>query len=43
MAHRRRELSEALDAGEIEIAGDQPAVERFVGLFTLPEPYAQAV
>ena len=40
LAHRRRELADALSAGEIEIEGDRAAVERFVGLFTLPEPYA---
>jgi DNA-binding HxlR family transcriptional regulator len=38
LAHRRLELDEALAAGEIEIAGDEDAVARFVGLFTLPEP-----
>jgi DNA-binding HxlR family transcriptional regulator len=38
LAHRRAELDDALRAGEIEIEGDSDAVERFVGLFTLPEP-----
>jgi ubiquinone biosynthesis protein UbiJ len=42
LAHRRRELAEALHAGDIEIEGDYEAVERFVGLYTLPEPYAGA-
>jgi DNA-binding HxlR family transcriptional regulator len=42
LSHRRRELAEALSAGDIEIEGDQQAVERFVGLFTLPEPFAPA-
>ncbi len=42
LAHRRRELADAIDAGEIEIEGDLEAVERFMGLFTLPEPYAPA-
>jgi DNA-binding HxlR family transcriptional regulator len=40
LAHRRLELPEALAAGEIEIAGDPDAVQRFVGLFTMPEPAA---
>jgi DNA-binding HxlR family transcriptional regulator len=40
LAHRRRELADALSAGEIQIEGDRPAVERFLGLFPLPEPYA---
>lgn len=38
LAHRRLELGEALRAGNIEIEGDEGTVERFVGLFTLPEP-----
>ena len=42
LAHRRRELPDALRSGDIEIEGDLRAVERFVGLFTLPEPYAPA-
>ena len=42
LAHRRRELAEALDAGDVEIEGDHDVVERFVGLYTLPEPYAGA-
>jgi DNA-binding HxlR family transcriptional regulator len=32
------DLDEALRAGEIEIEGDRPAVERLMGLFQLPEP-----
>jgi DNA-binding HxlR family transcriptional regulator len=42
IAHRRVELSDALSAGEMEIEGDYEAVERFAGLFTLPEPYLPA-
>jgi DNA-binding HxlR family transcriptional regulator len=42
LCHRRRELAEALESGDVEIEGDRNAVERFVGLFTLPEPYAGA-
>ena len=42
LCHRRRELAEALESGDVEIQGDRSAVERFVGLFTLPEPYAGA-
>ncbi len=38
LAHRRAELKEALAAGEIEIGGDRKLVQRFVRLFTLPEP-----
>lgn len=43
LAHRRRELAEALRAGDMEIEGDQHAVERFLGLFPLPEPAPAAV
>jgi len=43
LAHRRLELAEALGSGDIEIEGDQSAVERFVGLYTLPEPAPVAV
>jgi alkyl sulfatase BDS1-like metallo-beta-lactamase superfamily hydrolase len=38
-----RQLEEALRAGDIEIEGDESAVERFVGLFPLPEPAASTV
>jgi len=38
LSHRRRELGEALRSGDVEIDGDQETVERFLGLFTLPEP-----
>lgn len=38
LAHRRRDLDEALQAGDIEIDGDAEVVARFVGLFPLPEP-----
>jgi DNA-binding HxlR family transcriptional regulator len=38
-----RRLEEALRAGDIEIKGDESAVERFVGLFPLPEPAATTV
>jgi DNA-binding HxlR family transcriptional regulator len=38
LLHGRRELTDALEFGEIEIDGDEPAVERFVGLFPLPQP-----
>lgn len=33
-----RGLSEALRSGDLEIEGDRTAVERFLGLFPLPEP-----
>ena len=38
VAHRRRDLAEALRSGDLEVEGDRAAVERFLGLFTLPEP-----
>ncbi len=38
-----RQLEEALRAGDVEIEGDESAVERFVGLFPLPEPAASTV
>ena len=38
-----RRLEEALRAGDIEIEGDESAVERFFGLFPLPEPAASTV
>jgi DNA-binding HxlR family transcriptional regulator len=38
LAHRRVELKEAIAAGEVEITGDRKVVQRFVRLFTLPEP-----
>ncbi len=33
-----RPLAEALRSGDVEIEGDESAVERFLGLFPLPEP-----
>ena len=36
--HGRRPLAEALSAGNIAIAGDEQAAERFLALFPLPEP-----
>lgn len=33
-------LAEALRSGDLEIEGDKPAVERFLGLFPLPDPAA---
>ena len=38
ISHGRRELADALAAGEIEIQGDEQAVARFVTLFTMPAP-----
>ncbi len=43
LSHRRRELGEALRAGEVVIEGDEQVVARFLGLFTMPEPAADAV
>ncbi|MDQ3675885.1 MAG: winged helix-turn-helix transcriptional regulator [Actinomycetota bacterium] len=40
LLHGRRELSDALGAGDIDIEGDEQAVARFLGLFPLPEPAA---
>ena len=42
LAHRRVTLEQAVRAGGIAIEGDTGVVERFVGLFTLPEPFAAA-
>jgi ubiquinone biosynthesis protein UbiJ len=42
LAHRRLELEQAVSAGDVAIEGDIHVVERFVGLFTLPEPFAAA-
>jgi DNA-binding HxlR family transcriptional regulator len=38
IAHGRRQLDEAIAAGDLAIDGDAAAVERFLGLFPLPEP-----
>ena len=38
-----RPLAEALRSGDVEIEGDRSAVERFLGLFVLPEPAAPAI
>jgi DNA-binding HxlR family transcriptional regulator len=38
LLHGRRQLDEALRAGDLEIEGDEQAVARFLGLFPLPEP-----
>jgi DNA-binding HxlR family transcriptional regulator/putative sterol carrier protein len=37
IAHGRRELDEALQAGELAIEGDADVASRFLGLFPLPE------
>lgn len=42
LAHRRVTLEQAVRAGGVAIEGDTGVVERFVGLFTLPEPFAAA-
>ena len=42
VAHGRLALDEAVRAGDLAIDGDRQVVERFVGLFTLPEPFAPA-
>lgn len=42
LSHRRLELTDALAAGEVRLEGDRDVVERFLGLFTMPEPYAPA-
>ncbi len=38
-----RELAEAVRSGDVKIEGDESAVERFLGLFSLPEPAAPAI
>ena len=38
-----RPLAEALESGDLEIEGDRSAVERFLGLFPLPEPAPSGV
>ncbi|HEX8156458.1 MAG TPA: winged helix-turn-helix transcriptional regulator [Solirubrobacteraceae bacterium] len=38
LIHGRRELADALRAGDMEIEGDERVVERFLGLFPLPAP-----
>jgi DNA-binding HxlR family transcriptional regulator/putative sterol carrier protein len=40
ISHGRRELADALAAGEIRIDRDEQAVARFVTLFTMPDPAA---
>jgi ubiquinone biosynthesis protein UbiJ len=37
-----RDLDDALRSGDLRIEGDESAVERFLGLFFLPEPAALA-
>jgi len=37
-----RQLAEAVCSGDLQIEGDWSAVERFLGLFSLPEPGAPA-
>jgi DNA-binding HxlR family transcriptional regulator len=43
VVYEGRSLDEALRSGEIKIEGEREAVERFLGLFPLPEPAAPAV
>jgi DNA-binding HxlR family transcriptional regulator len=43
VVYEGRALEEAVRAGEMEIEGDRSAVERFIGLFPLPEPAEPAV
>ena len=38
-----RDLDEALRSGDLRIEGDESAVARFLGLFSLPEPATPAV
>ena len=42
LAHRRIDLADAVRSGGVAIVGDAKAVEHFLGLFTLPEPFASA-
>jgi DNA-binding HxlR family transcriptional regulator len=43
LVYEGRHLSEALRSGDIRIEGDRQVVGRFVSLFPLPEPAAEAV
>jgi DNA-binding HxlR family transcriptional regulator len=43
VVYEGRSLEEALRSGEIRIEGEREAVERFLALFSLPEPAAPAV
>lgn len=38
LVYEDRSLDEALRSGDVEISGDEQAVEHFLGLFSLPEP-----
>jgi putative sterol carrier protein len=40
LVYQDRPLAEALRSGDVKIEGDDAAVERFLTLFTLPEPAA---
>jgi len=40
LIHGRVTVEQALESGDLAIDGDREAVERFVGLFPLPEPAA---
>jgi DNA-binding HxlR family transcriptional regulator len=42
LVYEGRDLDEALRSGEVKIEGDRSVVERFLGLFPLPEPAASA-
>ena len=42
LVYEDRDLAGALRSGDLKIEGDRSAVERFVGLFPLPEPAAPA-
>jgi DNA-binding HxlR family transcriptional regulator len=42
LVYEGRDLDEALRYGEVKIEGDRSVVERFLGLFPLPEPAASA-
>ncbi len=43
LVYEGRQLDEALRSGDIKIEGNRSVVERFLGLFSLPEPAAPAV
>ena len=42
LVYEGRPLAEALRTGDIEIEGDESAVERFLSLFPMPEPTSSA-
>lgn len=42
LAHRRLDLEETLRDGDVTIEGNKAPVKRFLGLFSMPEPFTRA-